>query len=290
MLRNTKSTKVKIAFVSDKYHWSSYSVVRSLYEELSKYCEVVYVWEDIIPDDVELILLVGANSKTMNPKCPVVRIGLSDPNLYSYKQSIDCDLRVTNDYRISTMTNDWYMPCFADKNYFKKLDVEKETDILFVGVKHHPYIQNRAEIVSKLRKQGLEIKTFGHNWNEGFIEGDRLVEEYNKAHLCLDLTNDTTALGSRIFQSSMCGTPVITKNRKDVLQLFNENEEIFIYEDFADLVNYLEYLKQMPDRVLRIGKRARQRCLKEHDVSTRVKGLLEHINDKGLLRPIRITK
>jgi hypothetical protein len=282
-----RDKKIKIAFISDKYHWSSYSVVRSLYEELGRHPEI----ESVTPyefENADLMICAGVNARVMERKVPIVRIGLSDPNLFFKELSDNCDLYITNDYKTSTNLDCYYMPCFADKNYFKKLDIKKEIDILFVGNKHHPFVKDRAGTISKLRKEGFNIKCFGHGWANGFIEGDRLVQEYNKAHLCLDLTDDTTSLGSRIFQSSMCGTPVITKGREDLKELLKDSsEEVLLYGSYPDLVNTLRIVfseSAKEEKFLEeIGLKARERCLKDHDVFIRVNGLLEHLNDKGLL-------
>lgn len=287
---NTVSTKVKMAFVSDHYNWDSYSIVRSLYEELDRREEVElrHVWEDIVEEDTTIVLLVGTNARLLNRQShvKVIRIGLSDPNLYPAGGSdLEYDIYITNDFSIAEAYGHYYLPCFSDSNYFKPIEgIKKETDILFVGVKDHPYVAHREDWVKELGRAGFNIKCFGHGWDNGFIKGDRLIEEYNKAHICLDLGGLNTALSSRIFQSSMSGTPVITRYRQEINQMFpNRSDEILVYSDYKGLLNTLKIVLSETahnENVLSdMGISARERCLERHDVSNRVDDLLEMIND-----------
>ena len=254
-----------------RYHWESYSVVRSLYEELNHQ----------VPANTDILFALGVGAVVHNIS-KVVRIGLSDPNLFATKNAQECDLYVTNSKRISEALGYYHMPCFSDKRYFKPMAEEKETDILFIGVRDHPFIPHRREWIEQLQGEGFNIKCFGQGWKNGFIEGEELIREINKAHLCLDITTDVSAMSSRIFQSSMCGTPVITFGRPDLEELFDD-EEIFTYVDYPDLSKLLRLLLQEPAYLKRVGKMVMESSQRDHDVSIRVKNLLEHLNDKGML-------
>ncbi len=277
-------TKAEVAFVSDNYNWESYSIVRSLFEELGR-VECLQV-TDAITGSSDLILLIGANSYPVSLHIPpTVRIGLSDPNLFSEKMMNECDLYITNSLDISKKYGCPWLPVFSDKRYFKPMPVKKETDILFIGGKDHPYVVDREKWVNDLIRLGFKVKCFGHGWENGFIKGERLVEEINKAHLYLDLTNDVTVLSSRIFQASMCGVPVMTKIRPDIEQLL-PNEYIG-YNDYHHLKHMLEGCMSKKTVLPELGEIARQKCIAEHDVGIRVHQLMEILNDKGLLRSLQ---
>lgn len=276
------TTKVNIAFISYKYHWESYSVIRSFWECLrgNPALNLVWITREYSHQVIDPDIIFVAGSQSVTPEdingIPIVRFAFSDPNLY--KKDNIVNLYCTNDFNLSKESNNYYFPCFSNKNYFKDLNLEKENDVLFVGVRNHPYIGDRSRIIDKIREQGMSVKCFGDGWEEGFIEGRKLVEEYNKAHLCLDITNKITALGSRIFQSSMCGTPVITLYRQDISKLFNEDEILF-YKDIDSIKLALKDKEELRQK----GIKARERCLKDHDITIRVADLMEHIYDQGLL-------
>ncbi len=259
--------------ITDNYNWDSYSIVRSLYEELNTNSKF----------NTDLDFVLGINSKSEGKSN--IRIGFSDPSRFSEKLYNECGLYITNDLNTSKKYGCYYMPCFSDSKYFKYLNLKKETDILFIGVKNHPFVQHREDWIDKLSKDGLNVKCFGDGWVNGFIEGQELVEEINKAHICLDITDNIASLGSRIFQSSMCGTPVITLDREDTRELFDGGKEgeILFYESYDDLRKMLKLSLNAPDYLKRIGDRARKRCLKDHNVSIRVEHLYKHLNDKSIL-------
>lgn len=297
---------MKIAFIIPfKYNWSSYPSTRATYETLQNLGHEVTLFvkteKPIIEyNNFDQIWLIGSGVKLSmeefdNISVPVIGFGLSDPNLYSETHMENCDMYCTNDARLHEQLffeidkKIIYNPTSCDKRHHKNLNLPKTTDILVYGVGEHKFIPNRNKVVNKLRNLGFNINVFGRGWNKhkdtvDFIKGEQLIKEINKAKLILDITNQTTALGRRIFEGSACATPVLTRDREDIRQLFTSGHHILTYNTFDNIVTTLTYVLKHPKILQAIGLEAQQKCYDDHDISIRIQELLKIIKESGLCK------
>lgn len=281
-----------------KYNWNSFSTNRAMYELLQTMGNTVEIFNkhqncNIDYNNYDQIWLMGSGAKITTQlkksiKSPVIAFGLSDPNLYSEEHMQNCDIYFTNDYVTYNLYKKqkkvFYNPTSCDIRYHKNLNLAKTTDILVYGIGKHKFVPERNQIINKLRHRGFKIKIFGRGWDKhidtnSFIDGQQLVQEINKAHLVLDITNSTTAIGRRIFESSACGTPVLTYNRLDIKHMFQENKEILLYNNFHDLVQILDWALNNKDKLKQIGINAQFRCYNEHDTKHRLKNIQDKIQE-----------
>lgn len=292
---------MKIAYIIPfKYNWDSFSTVKSALETLpSEGIEpILFIkkYDGSIP--VDQIWLMGSGTRLskeeyLNMKVPVIAFGLSDPNLYQQEHFENCDLYCTNSMEIYMKLKDqktvyWYPTC-CDKRYHKNLNLLKTIDVLFIGMGKHKFLPFRNDIVNELRAKGIKIKVFGRGWDkhpdtQGFIDGERLITEINKAKILLDLIDEKTSLSHRIFEGSACGTPVITQYRGDSRLLFKMFEELIPYKKYSDLENTIKYYLEHPEETTLIGKKAQERCEKEHDIIHRVHWLVNFIRNQKLCK------
>ena len=104
---------MKIAFVSYKYHWKSYSIVRSFWEILQqKNPDTIWYnkFEDI-KENVDYIFLFGSKIKITKEqferrKCPIFCFGLSDPTMFSEERYNNCDIYLDDVYKTSEPCDD----------------------------------------------------------------------------------------------------------------------------------------------------------------------------------------
>jgi len=266
----------KIYLLHSNYNWDSYSLVRSMVEILQERDDVELLQE--WSDGCEAWVYDSQLSLTESLKERSVIFGLSDPNMFSAQRLENCDLYCSNDLNTARWNKAYHFPYGVDLQYFKKLDVPKDIDALFVGTRSHPYIPYRKPYIAQLRED-VQLSTYG----EGFditVSGDELVEVYNRAHLNIDICTKVSSLASRIFQAAACGTPTLTLKREDVLQCFEDGREILTYEGGYDelLRAGLSRLKDK-DRLAGIGEAARQRCLKDHGMRKRVDDLITYLGE-----------
>jgi spore maturation protein CgeB len=217
-------------------------------------------------------------------KIPIISIGLSDPNLYNVTHYNQGNIYLTNDLTMSKRVLSfpsnpvYFYNTTINQNYHKNLNFPKENDILVYGCGNHKFVTNRNKIINQLRKDGFKVKVFGRDWAKHsdtfpFIEGQQLIQEINKAHIVLDISNKTTAWPRRIMEASACGTPVVTMEREDTLQFFERDTEIIVYNTYEELVTKLKVGLNNTDILRQIGLAANKRCYQEHDISIRIQQL-----------------
>lgn len=275
----------KIYLLHSNYNWDSYSLVRSMVEILGERDDVELIDEWL--DDCEVWVYDSQLSLAASLKDNTVIFGLSDPNMFSEERLTYCDLYCTNDLATSREHKAYHFPYGVDLKYFKllyradilpKVKVPKDIDVLFVGTRSHPYIPYRKPYIAQLRKD-VQLSTYG----EGFgttVSGDELVEVYNRAHLNIDICTKVSSLASRIFQAAACGTPTLTLKREDVLQCFEDSEEILTYEGgYDELLRAIRAVMKDKARLAEIGEAARQRCLAGHGMRKRVDDLITYLGE-----------
>lgn len=268
----------KIYLLHSNYNWDSYSLVRSMVEILQERDDVELIDEWL--GDCEVWVYDSQLGLTEGLKEGSVIFGLSDPNMFDEARLEHCDLYCTNDLETSRQYEAYHFPYGVDLQYFRKMNMPKEIDVLFLGTRSHPYIPYRKPYIEQLGKD-VQLSTFG----EGFgitVSGDELVEVYNKAHLNIDICTKVSSLASRIFQTAACGTPTLTSKREDVLQCFEDGKEILTYEGgYDELLRATKAVLKDKDRLAEIGEAARQRCLKDHGMRKRVDDLIKYMGEVG---------
>lgn len=281
-----------------KYNWNSFPTTRATYETLQALGHEVTLFNKNMKPQIDYnnydqVWLVGTGTKLTKAEYKkiealVIALGLSDPNLYSAEHMLNCDVYITND--LKTYKNHkklkpiFYNPTSCDKRYHRTLQLKKTTDILTFGVGKHKFIPFRNKVVNELRKLGFRVKVFGRDWDKhpdthDFIEGQQLIEEINKAKILLDITTRATALGHRVFEGSACGVPVMTIYREDLIKMFQPGEEIFTYYDTRDLINKLKCLLPAKKLLAKVGQNAQHRCYRDHDITIRIKNLLNYLQE-----------
>jgi len=278
---------MKIAFVSYKYNWTSFSIIKSMFDILGEIHDVR--WYDMVYKDddfsADIIWNVGYKTKAIKTGVFTVNFGLSDPAKYLAEKTENCDLYCTNDFALQKKNPSFYhFPCFCDQRYHQPKGGEKHIPVLFFGNRNHSRIPWRGDYVDMIRKSGITVKAFGDGWgchkdDGGFISGANMLQIINQAEICLDIASDTSSLAHRLFEASCCGVPVITKEREDVAALFVPGEEIITYTDANDLLDKIKYYLNHKEELQEIGQRARKRCVLNHDVYYRIKGFLKHLQE-----------
>jgi spore maturation protein CgeB len=76
---------------------------------------------------------------------------------------------------------------------------------------------------------------------------------------------------ARLFEAAACGTPVLSDGWEGLDSFFRPGEEILIAHSTEDAVEALSY---SPERLARVGRRARERTLTEHTADRRAEELV----------------
>jgi len=273
----------RVHLIHDTYNWDSYSIVRSMCEVLKERddIELLSEWEpgcDVWLYSSYMTILPNVYKQFKKNHVKIVIFGLSDPNMFDASRLSVCDVYCTNDLSTARKHGKAYhFPYGVDLKYFKKVDTEKDIDVLFVGTLRHPYIPIRVNYIQALAHE-VRLTSHGNGFGDT-LKGDKLIEAYCKAHLNLDICTEVSSLASRIFQAAACGTPTLTLKREDVLQCFEDGKEILTYSGGYE--NMVKAIKKAldGDRLAKIGENARQRCIRDHGIRQRVDDLIQYLGE-----------
>jgi len=273
----------RVYLLHDNYNWDSYSIVRSTVEVLKERKDVELVHEmepgcEIWQYSSYMHIMPEIYKMLKKNNISIVTFGLSDPNMFNAERLATCDVYCTNDLSTAQKYGKArYFPYGVDLKYFKKAEVAKAIDVLFVGTLKHPFIPIRPNYIQDLSATDIHFKTYGNGFKET-LEGDHLIEAYCKAHLNLDICTTVSSLASRIFQAAACGTPTLTMKREDVLQCFEDGREILTYKPgYENMVTAIKKALENRDRLAEVGENARKRCVRDHGIRQRVNELIPNI-------------
>jgi len=293
---------MRILYFSDTYSYGVMGIKRSLYEEMERQKNAIMFQDKsriggilgIIgfykPDQVWLVHsgLVLQPEVKEKIKVPVVGFGFSDPYYFSPERFKSYDIYITNHFETwekyyKGVIPMLYNPTACDLTFHKSNGMVKDIDVSCIGLGNHPrfkFAELRIKIVNRLRDETpFVIHAYGKGWpdehdNFWHIEGTEFLEVLNRSRIGLDIEEPESPIARRMMEYGACGIPCITKERPEIEKAFVPGLEILTYADYTDLKDKLIYYLGNPMELEQIGLRARDRCLKEHDISKRVTKLL----------------
>lgn len=298
--------EMKILYFSDNYAHGVMGTKRSIFEELRRRGHTV-VWKDKVeigtilkqaeaynPDQVWFAhsFLELPESLKKQAKVPFVGFGFSDPYGFKEEKLKGYDVYITNhretyEYlKFKGSIPVHYNPTACDLSFHDDLGLKKDIDISVIGVGKHIRFKNqneRIEIVNYLRSMTpFRIEVYGNGWNKhtlnfGPIEGEKFLSVINRSKIGLDIQDVHSPLAHRMFEYSACGTPVITRDRPEVEGVFEPMSEILTYNTKYDLREKLNAYLGNLDKLAEVGQKAKERCIKDHNIDKRVDGILRFL-------------
>ena len=159
----------------------------------------------------------------------------------------------------------WFPNSYPD-DLMSNLNLEKTEDIGFCG-----NVLNRGHIIDSLIKYNIK--------KDIFVIGDDMVNVINsyKIHLNCNISND---INYRTFETTGCGTFLLTNYTPGLEKLFDIGKEIVVYNDLNDLDNKVKYYLENEEEREKISKSGYERSKKEHTYYERAKKLVDIINIK----------
>lgn len=168
-------------------------------------------------------------------------------------------------------------PLAANQDFFYPRDVSFIYDVSFVGTAKG----NRKHFIKYLRKNGVNVETFGAGWSNGFIPNEKVPEIFSSSRINLnfgDIGYTNYQCGKiRDFEIPICGGLMLTTHNPHLSEYFILDREIFTYRDKEDCLRQIRRLLSDEDLCKRARKEARERVLREHTWENRIKLLLRAI-------------
>lgn len=148
-------------------------------------------------------------------------------------------------------------------------DSEPEFNAVFLGkTKGHPEAEYRAEMIGRLRDQGLSILAIGTGGDLPHTEGRDLLGHLCRARVGLNFRTSTTT--HKIFEYAAAGLCVCSDITEDVARAFNVGTEILPLAAISGFANAIEDI----DGLRWIAKAGHDRCMKDHTMASRVSDIL----------------
>jgi len=157
----------------------------------------------------------------------------------------------------------WFPNSHCDE-IIRPLNKEKTVDLGFCG-----NIVNRGDILKYLEKFSIK--------KDIFVIGDDMVEAINsyKIHFNKNISDD---INYRTFETTGCGTMLLTNKTPNLDKLFEIGKEIETYDSLEELDEKIIYYLNNPNKRIEIEKAGLERVKKEHTYLNRMKFILGEIN------------
>lgn len=256
---------------------------------------IVFKGMEVLPSTLVWIKKQGISICNFNPDHPFVFSGRGSGNsnvtnsikyfdhYFSYAEDAVFKLKKLG-------VKSYKIPFGFDNNGFDYKHIKKENEILklcFLGNAD----KQRVQFLNDLALLGIEIDVFGENW-KSFYLNERITQNSAKygqnfwdtlqnyaIQLNLLRPHNMHTHNMRSFDIPGSGGIMLAPNTPDHLFFFEPNKEIFLYNDVTEAYQISKMVLQMSfEQRLEIRKLAREKSIKFHCYSFRVKKLLEIVN------------
>jgi spore maturation protein CgeB len=163
---------------------------------------------------------------------------------------------------------------------YKNLNLPRTYDVSFIGRCYG----ERKNFVDTIKKQGINIATFGLGWEDGSrVSQADLIKIYNESKISLNVSlasrGDRIQIKGRDFEAAGCGSLLLTKDTKEIAEYFVPGEEIITYRDANDASEKIEYYLKNEDEREKIAKKGYERLMREHTMEKRFLRILHSVQD-----------
>jgi spore maturation protein CgeB len=198
---------------------------------------------------------------------------------------------------------------------YKKLDIIPKYDVTFVG---QPY-GDRRQIIDMIRKAGIDVQTWGKDWDNGRLPQEEMIQVFNASRINLNLTNSFSThsqenlecppsrfarlknllnrqyiwqekksntqqfsqqIKGRNFEVPGCSGFLITTPADNLEDYYVPDQEIVLSKDTSDLIEKIKFYLENEGQRRLIACAGYERTLKEHTYVKRFNDIFQEI---GLL-------
>jgi hypothetical protein len=168
-------------------------------------------------------------------------------------------------------------PLAANQELYYPRKIPFKHDVSFLGSAHG----NRKPFIAYLRKNGINVETFGKGWSNGFIPDEKVPEIFSSSRINLnfgDIAFTNYQCGKcRDFEIPMSGGLMLTTHNPHLANYFELDKEIFTFKNKEECVSQIHRLLSNPKLCEIARQKARERAFNEHTWEHRVESLLRTI-------------
>ena len=192
-----------------------------------------------------------------------------------------------------------FLPCACDIHDYRQMNLSGadrrrySCEVAFVGW----FYSQRGQLVTSMA--GLDVAVWGPGWqlpeakpalqavgansHRGHKMNSRdAARLYNVAKICVNNHHDQSVyngLNMRSFEVPACGGFQLVDNLRGIHELFTPGEELVCYESYDQARELADYYLERPEERAEIGRRGRERVLREHTYRHRMETLLKSVKD-----------
>ena len=258
----------KIDGVESRVWGLNYEDFNITFSEIENWCDVILLIENYTSDWLPINQIQNSNKLkifwSIDSHCV-----LTQHQQLCKLLKIDILLNSTESYipSFNGLVNNchWFPNCYPEDLMYNK-NMEKTIDVGFCG-----NILNRGHIIDSLDKYNIK--------KDIFVIGDDMVNAINsyKIHLNYNISND---INYRTFETTGCGTFLLTNYTPGLEMLFEIGKEIVTYNSLEDLDSKVKYYLKNDKEREEIALAGYNRVRKDHTYYVRSKKIIEIINEQ----------
>jgi hypothetical protein len=170
-----------------------------------------------------------------------------------------------------------FFPMASDPRIYRPHEPTRY-DVTFVGSRYGI----RERIVETLREAGIPIEVFGSGWPNGAVSSARAAEIFGQSRIVLGVgsvahNEDIRTLKLRDFDAPMAGALYITHRNPDLASLYQEDEEIVLYETATECTEKIRFYLDREDERARIAQAGLTRARASHTWDARLGVVLKRL-------------
>ena len=147
--------------------------------------------------------------------------------------------------------------------------------VSFVGTMYG----RRAELVQKLRAEGIPVSCFGFGWPEGPVQAGMISDIMNNSVISLNFSAGAKGpepqIKARAFEVPGAGSLLLTEDCPGLERYYTVGGEIDSFRTFTELKDKIDGYLANPGLRDRMARAAFERTVKEHTYDHRLKEVIE---------------
>ncbi len=197
---------------------------------------------------------------------------------------------------------------------YKPILVDKDIDVSFIG----QYNSNRDQVISELRRAGINVFVRGWKWSEGRISQQDMIKVFSRSKINLNINSQprrfrwksfarlflrrsagwiipdfnlvnnfyswmnigVPQIKARPFELAACKTFVISGFADDLDKFYKENEEMVFYRSTEELIEKIKRYLPLETEREKIADAGYKRTLAEHTYQKRFEDIFKRIGLK----------
>jgi len=147
---------------------------------------------------------------------------------------------------------------------------------IFCFEKH--FLRSIEEIKAQNLLEEADLETYSKCWKSFVTSEEELAKIYNSSKINLNITEQgKSSLNYRVFEVLASGGFLITDEREDLQELFEDNKYIETYKNTTDLIDKIGFYLQNLNIAQKMAQIGRFKCIEKHSFNARVKIILKQI-------------